>query len=389
MNFRTRQRAFALVIVLALLSLAVLVTLALAALSRIGSEAARANEYRVQARQNALLALHTALGQLQLRAGPDSVLSGMAGISGVQSGAQSRARHWCGIWNSDRGFVTWLSTGASGPGIPDLAEGVTMVATASLGADLTDREHVRALRLPLFIRSAHGEITEGGGFAYWIGDEGVKLSISIPEAESPITSANHAINQHFTAITPASPSLLTLVSYEQVNFVGATTIQRQGGFHSYGRTHYGVTNTSLVAGMLNVNSTSVRYWTGIGATLIRNNPAVAGSMTAAQFGSDAAGVGGRPFRTVDDFLTALATRLAARNVSPAAFASAMRPWFAVRSDTFRIRAYGDSGNTETATSRAAVAYCEAIVQRTPEMMPDGSGRRFVITYFRWLSSDDI
>jgi hypothetical protein len=37
----------------------------------------------------------------------------------------------------------------------------------------------------------------------------------------------------------------------------------------------------------------------------------------------------------------------------------------------------------------SAAYCEAIVQRTPEMMPDGSGRRFVITYFRWLTPADI
>ena len=61
---RAPQQAFALVLVLVLVAVALLVTLALAAMSKIGHEAARANEHRVQARQNAIVAMHAALGQL-------------------------------------------------------------------------------------------------------------------------------------------------------------------------------------------------------------------------------------------------------------------------------------------------------------------------------------
>jgi hypothetical protein len=68
--------------------------------------------------------------------------------------------------------------------------------------------------------------------------------------------------------------------------------------------------------------------------------------------------------------------------------AALGPMLTVRSDTFRIRAYGEALNPADATRIEATAYCEAIVQRTPDPLP-GFGRRFVIAYFRWLGPDDI
>lgn len=383
------RRAFALVLVLVLLSVALLVTLALAALTKIGHQSALANDHRMQSRQNALLAMNAAIGQLQFHAGKDSVLTGMAGAAGVPAGAGNRARQWCCVWNADGSFLTWLVSGASGSGIPDLSNGHIMLATASLGGDATDREHVRVLRLPLTSRvEGSGEI-ETGGYAYWVGDEGVKLSLAMPEEQSVVPGLKHAIDQFFVSIPPTSKDLLKLVSYEHVISLGATTAQRQGGFHSHGRTHFSAVDTSLQAGLLNVNSSSVRYWTGVGAAIIRNNPGLNGSMTAAQFGSDAAGLSGRPFKTVDDFLLAISPLLQTRKASVGEFIAAMRPWLTVRSDTFRIRAYGDARTAYSVGGPAAVAYCEAIVQRTPEFLPDGVNRRFVITYFRWLTPADI
>lgn len=85
--------------------------------------------------------------------------------------------------------------------------------------------------------------------------------------------------------------------------------------------------------------------------------------------------------------------------------SAIGSSLTVRSDTFRVRSYGEilgvDGNVE------ARAWCEAIVQRLPDYVDEGAdsawtdpaalssdinkqlGRRFVLISFRWLSADEI
>ena len=82
----------------------------------------------------------------------------------------------------------------------------------------------------------------------------------------------------------------------------------------------------------------------------------------------------------------------------------LAPVLAPRSDTFRIRAYGESRMTVTGRVESR-AWCEAIVQRTPEFMdttdlPEKTltstvalnqklGRRFKIIHFRWLTSEEL
>jgi len=82
---------------------------------------------------------------------------------------------------------------------------------------------------------------------------------------------------------------------------------------------------------------------------------------------------------------------------------AIGPLLSVRSDTFRIRAYGEALDTNGKT--IARAWCEAIVQRTPEYIDPANkasdrgsqltkrnatfGRRFQLVSFRWLSPDEV
>ena len=83
--------------------------------------------------------------------------------------------------------------------------------------------------------------------------------------------------------------------------------------------------------------------------------------------------------------------------------SSLGPVLMARSDTFRIRTYGETVNSATGLVEAK-AWCEAVVQRTPDYVestvdawaipaagtPSATfGRRFKIVSFRWLSPADI
>lgn len=82
--------------------------------------------------------------------------------------------------------------------------------------------------------------------------------------------------------------------------------------------------------------------------------------------------------------------------------SSIGPVLSARSDTFRIRAYGDVSSGTT--SPAARAWCEAIVQRLPDYVDSTAeaayedsatpvniafGRRYRIISFRWLTPEEI
>ncbi|MDP0495262.1 MAG: hypothetical protein Q7Q73_03550 [Verrucomicrobiota bacterium JB024] len=82
---------------------------------------------------------------------------------------------------------------------------------------------------------------------------------------------------------------------------------------------------------------------------------------------------------------------------------ALGPLMSVRSDTFRIRAYGDRTNPLTGDVLAR-AWCEVVVQRVPDPVmttgnaptreelatpPTDFGRQFRIVTFRWLNNDDV
>lgn len=81
---------------------------------------------------------------------------------------------------------------------------------------------------------------------------------------------------------------------------------------------------------------------------------------------------------------------------------ALGPYMTVHSDTFTIRAYGETKNGNTITAKA---YCEAVVQRYPDPVKSGTatatalseltlptspfGRQFSIVSFRWLNEAEI
>ncbi len=80
---------------------------------------------------------------------------------------------------------------------------------------------------------------------------------------------------------------------------------------------------------------------------------------------------------------------------------ALGPILTTRSDTFVVRAYGDS-RSPLSTEVQSKAYCEAVVQRMPEPVegdeesdidrntpPGQFGRQFRIVHLRWLTPDEV
>jgi hypothetical protein len=81
---------------------------------------------------------------------------------------------------------------------------------------------------------------------------------------------------------------------------------------------------------------------------------------------------------------------------------ALSPFMTVRSDSFTVRAYGES--VDPSNGKVIEVWCEAVVQRYPDpVAPDPSipfleelahpsspsGRVFRITSFRWLNANEI
>ncbi len=403
---KPERQAFALVLTLALLSTLVLVVLGLGALNRAGADMAYTGVAQLRAQQHALLGLDAAVAELQRLAGEDDVLTGMGGITGIPAGAGNPARHWCGVWGAGGDFRGWLASGATGAAIPALGgvEACEILGDGALGADGTDKEHVRTLALPVLVDAPGGPVRLGS-VAWWVGDEGVKLSAVIAPGSAAVTGGVHAIDEIVPALDPLNPNLARVIAYAQLALAPNPVLtpgQLQSNLHALTVTHERVdAGGATVAGLLNVNSTSVRFWRGIAATYNRWRPADADALAPTLFGPvlrDEIPAGdpmankpsGTPYRTVDDFLNsaALAEALNASGGTPSDFAAVMRPWLTTRSDTFRVRAFGNARNAVDENKVEAVAWCEAIVQRTGAPLP-GFGRRFEVRYFRWLGPDDL
>lgn len=389
-------RGFALVLVVVLLGLLVLVAYALAVLSRIEAQASAAAEHRLVAQRNALAALHLAAGALQSLAGPDERVTGMAGLTGIPAGPRSPARQWTGVWRSDGEFLGWLASGTERrpPGELDETNSAVLAGAGALGADAADKEHVRAWWIET------GSDVSPGRLAWWVADQGVKLSLHRGPGVDP--TRHQAINEYFPGLDPLEPALQRVQLYAQLSFVRAGSVtpgQLQAGAHLVGVGHRAAAPGP--PSPLNLNSSSMRYWQGVAATYNRwSPPAERLGISPAVFGERisrgfvaAEGPGkraGGPFVDLEAFLTSDLLLEALRNsgVSPLQFRDRMLSELAVRSDTFLVRAGGDALNRADPGIVEASAWCEAVVQRTAEPFP-GHGRRFVIHSFRWLGPEDL
>ncbi len=416
-------RGFALVLTLGLLALLVLAVYALSALVRVNTQTASAGVAQMQARQNALLGMNVAFGELQRLAGDDSRVTGMAGVAGMP--ASTPMRHWCGVWDAGGVFRGWLTSGASLSPTPTLATSsvIQLVEANSVGqrpataSAYADEEYVDAGKVAIVAFDSPGDARTGGNYAYWVGDEGVKVSAAVP------TVAPTGAIQISAASAPVSVARVTtafaqfdstdarkIVAFEQATNLEYATNSKltasslKDGFHHVTLLHQAVSADGgrLEGGRVNINTTSAVVWRslvesfnaasgtkfGTTAKITSATNSIASNIAGSTSGKNANG----PFLSVASFggSSLLSSAITGTNgVSVAQFMAVLGSMLTVRSDTFRIRAYGDVVNPVDGTTVEARAYCEAIVQRTPDAAPNGLGRRFVVTYFRWLGPGDI
>src|ERR1019366_2809459 len=116
------NQGFALLLAVTLLAFLVVLLVALPAYTRVETAVAGNTQRQAQARQNALLALNVALGQLQKYAGPDQRVTATAATT---ARVNSQKIHYTGVWDSTStgtAPMTWLVSGIENGTVEDVTK---------------------------------------------------------------------------------------------------------------------------------------------------------------------------------------------------------------------------------------------------------------------------
>jgi hypothetical protein len=210
------QRGFALLITITLLAFLVLLLVSLASLTRVETQVAANNQSLAQARQNALLAMNMAVGQLQKYAGSDARITARAEITSTGVVANP---NYTGVWSAagaSAGADMWLVSGSEVQGATAAGvlaagldpsvdavtdDGLFLVGNQSVAvnpANPTAAEKARRIKLTKQDIYAPAGMTPGldstaaprtGRYAWWVGDQGVKASLALPDRVDEVTYA--------------------------------------------------------------------------------------------------------------------------------------------------------------------------------------------------------
>jgi len=411
-----RARGFALVLVLSLVSILVVAAYAISLISKVDAEIGATDAYHLQARQNALLGLRLALAELQRAAGDSGAVTASATIRRTSSTTPAYPS-LTGVWlagnfseHPDNWFVSGnfesLGPKQITPAALPIASGaaITLIGNGTVSAE---RDRARAYRIQI--------ADTNGGYAFWIGDEGAKAALAIAPADTPLAPNGNplVIDPRRDMPTFAHDSAQRAQPFlwnDLRRLVGSINMKVR--FRSYTAKAHSVDGSSLVGGPFNVNTSNPISWeavlrayenardpsqpglTAANAQILAER--LAANISFKEWGSAKPRLG--PFFSLAGFWDSELVQESLDDAGLTALTqddlrSVLSPMLAVRSDTFRIRAYGDARNSadaDEANARPrATATCEAIVQRTPRLDPLGNGLRFEIVYFRWLGPAEI
>ena len=229
------RSGFSLVLSLAVMALLVLVVLSLAGFLSIESRAATARLASAQGRLAAMASLRLALAHLQQEAGADRRVTARADLTAdtTQAGwtwATIRNPVWTGVWRTDvpQQPPSWLVSGRHDR--PSGAQAVSLSGATDYGADhllpwQTDYSSATAGYLPIPLvadasATPHelatstepgrpdGRVTlprmaspdaGGMGYAYWIGDEGIKARANLHDIRHATGTSTHVARGMLTA----------------------------------------------------------------------------------------------------------------------------------------------------------------------------------------------
>jgi len=189
------NQGFALIIAITLLAFLVLLIVGLASLTKIETSVSDNTSKQAQARQNALMGLNIALGQLQKYAGLDTRVTATG-----DSIASATNPHYTGVWFTSEAPSpipkTWLVSGNEGANplavTPLSASGDSTVSVELVGQSTSDQsDAVTAPLVKIYANDVPGQSTAVtiGHYAWWVGDQGVKASLGLPDRLNAVTYA--------------------------------------------------------------------------------------------------------------------------------------------------------------------------------------------------------
>lgn len=205
------RSGFALVLVIAILAFLVLLMVGLGLVMRLETGAATAQQKMTEARQNAILGLYSAIGQLQELAGPDQRVTARANILG-KGNATIENPNWTGVWRRRPGtpllpggngtydphpkeFLGWIVSGRDSRAPSNTTAAMKESATIQLLDHVSESGDV--------VSVAKEDVVSGnkttGHFAYWAADESLKAKINLEDLRKSGAKSNPTAKELTTA----------------------------------------------------------------------------------------------------------------------------------------------------------------------------------------------
>ncbi|MDP0496057.1 MAG: hypothetical protein Q7Q73_07590 [Verrucomicrobiota bacterium JB024] len=263
------HRGFALIITLTLLAFVVLLMVSFASLTRVEMQAATYSQHHAQARQNAIMALSIAIGQVQKLTGPDQRATATADLNGS---GQDGTHTWTGVWGntsasddyvSSPQLLGWLVSGNEGGDVEvdfsaasfgtiqaapapaySPSDAVALGSAAAQGALATDIQ-LRNQPAQLLVgpgsvvdeqdyvvaplveveASENGTTSVLGRYAWWVGDEGVKARFNLTD---PWASTAEDRQERFNRLLLSQRSGIELMTRDGSTVFGSSLYDADG-----------------------------------------------------------------------------------------------------------------------------------------------------------------